>query len=85
MSRGLGKIESGVLSALYDCARSRQRRTRLIGLDTAAITARVYGKRYTHANAVSLQRALRTLEGKGAVERVGRVFSQHTNWRLRRR
>jgi hypothetical protein len=61
----------------------RQRRARLIGLDTAAIAARIYGKGYTRANIVSLQRALRTLEGKGAIGRVGRIFGHHQHWRLR--
>lgn len=82
MSRGYGRIQSTVLSALYHRERSRQHHA---WLDTAELTIRVFGEPFTHTQIVSVQRALRALEDQGKVERGGRIFSRHEHWRLCRR
>lgn len=64
MSRGAGAVMVAALEAL----------TRLGMADALTLAGEIYGRPVTHAGAVSVRRALRSLEARGEAEDLGRGF-----------
>lgn len=84
MSRGMGRIEAGVLRVLLERTADGYS-----GLDALSIAARVFdcvpdekGNRYvTSAQVASTKRALASLVRKGApIGRAGRMTSRRVDW-----